>query len=97
MPTKPKTEQINKQEPFSDKWRAFGWNVIEVNGHNMNELTQALSVIFEAEHNNPNVLILKTIKGKGVSFMEDKASWHHGGIDEDTFVAAKNELGRLMS
>lgn len=88
------TEQINELEPFGDKWRAFGWNVMDVKGHDLQEIINALDLVFKSQINKPTALILETIKGKGVSFMENEASWHHGNIDEQKFVAAKHELVR---
>lgn len=62
-------------EPIADKWRSFGWHVIELHGHNMRQIVDALD---EADdiHGQPTVLIAHTTKGKGVSFMENQCAWH---------------------
>ena len=62
--------------PFADKWKAFGWNVKEIDGHNHNELREALRKT-ENENSKPTVIIANTIKGKGISFMENNILWHY--------------------
>ncbi len=69
------TEDIMPLEPLADKWRAFNWSVIEIDGHNMTEIVNALEkakTIFE----NPTVIIAHTIPGRGVDFMENDFNWH---------------------
>lgn len=83
------TEDINKLNPFSDKWASFGWNVIEVDGHNHQQLIDCFNNLHEEK---PNVIIANTVKGKGVSFMENNHKWHHGGIDDEKYLACKKEL-----
>ena len=77
-------------EPFSEKWRAFGWNVAEINGHDHDELYNAFEQAI-ASRNNPSVIICHTIKGKGVSFMENSVLWHyrypHDGEELNTALA----------
>lgn len=63
------TEDVMALEPFADKWRAFGWNVIEVNGHDLDELDCALDAAWKAE-GKPTLILANTVKGKGVDFME---------------------------
>ena len=70
------TRDVCSNEPLDEKWRAFGWAVKIVNGHDFAELTDALSK--PAETGKPTCVIANTIKGKGVSFMENVAKWHHG-------------------
>ena len=67
------TEDILKLEPFKDKWLAFGWEVREIDGHNHNEILDALRMNSE----QPVCIIANTIKGKGVEFMEDSLAWHY--------------------
>ncbi|MEE8151630.1 MAG: transketolase, partial [candidate division NC10 bacterium] len=62
-------------EPFRAKWEAFGWHVIEVNGHDISQVLEALEKA-EAVKGKPTVIIADTIKGKGVSFMENNPDWH---------------------
>ena len=69
------TCDVKNLEPLSDKWRAFGWNVIEVDGHNVSDILTALGR-FKHTHFAPTVIIAHTVKGKGVSFMENNAGWH---------------------
>jgi len=63
-------------EPFRDKWKAFGWNVIEIDGHNHDELRTAFSNAKEMK-GRPTVIIANTVKGKGISFMENNILWHY--------------------
>lgn len=74
------------------KWAAFGWNVIECDGHDITALDAAMDAA-EAYVNGPSVILAKTVKGKGVSFMEGKAAWHGKAIDAGSFATAMKELG----
>ena len=67
------TRDILDLEPFVDKWSSFKWNVIEVDGHNMDEIHNAI----DEKNDKPTVIIAHTVKGKGVSFMEDTVLWHY--------------------
>lgn len=78
--------------PLADKWRSFNWNVIELDGHNMEEIHQAFSDA-EQYKGKPTVLIAKTVKGKGVSFMENNAAWHGTAPDNGQLISALEELG----
>jgi transketolase len=78
-------------EPFADKWRAFGWAVADVDGHDHNALHAALSVL-PAEAGKPTCVIAHTIKGKGVSFMEHSVLWHYRTARGDEFTRAEREL-----
>lgn len=78
-------------EPFADKWRAFGWGVVQVDGHDHEALAAALERPVEA--GKPSVVIADTIKGKGVSFMEHQVLWHYRAPKGDEFDAAMTELG----
>lgn len=66
-------ENIIRMKPLGDKWRMFGWNVIEINGHDHKEIKEAL---LERKANIPTLVIANTVKGKGVSFMEGVPIWH---------------------
>jgi len=68
-------ENITSLEPLSDKWKAFGWNVLEVDGHNHDQLLEGFDRCSKMK-NKPSVIIAHTIKGKGVSFMENNPLWH---------------------
>jgi len=85
-----RTRDVCSNEPLDEKWRAFGWAVKVVNGHNFAELTAVLSQ--PAEKGKPTCAIANTVKGKGVSFMEDVAKWHHGVPSEAELKQALNEL-----
>jgi len=87
------TESINRLEPFKDKWLAFGWDVIEIDGHNIKKLVRTLREFTRKNSGNPTLILANTVKGKGVSFMENQASWHHGGIDDKKLELALLELG----
>jgi transketolase len=90
------TEQTMHLEPLADKWRAFGWSVSEVNGHNIAQLLETFSRIpFEA--GKPNCIIAHTHKGQGVSFMRDKAAWHHRVPNAEELATALKELEEVAS
>ena len=78
-------------EPFADKWRSFGWNVIEVDGHDHDKLFNALSAI-PNQAGVPTVVLAHTIKGKGVSFMENSVLWHYRTARGEEFENALKEL-----
>lgn len=78
-------------EPLSDKLRAFGWEVREVNGHDHIELEKLLSVVPWCK-NKPSVLIAHTIKGKGVSFMENSVAWHYKSPNQLELINAISEI-----
>lgn len=71
------TEDVMALEPYKDKWEAFGWRVLEIDGHNMKEILEALNT--PKSKDQPTLILSNTIKGKGVSFMENDKHWHGGG------------------
>ncbi|MFA5260339.1 MAG: transketolase [Candidatus Omnitrophota bacterium] len=73
-----KLEDCTALEPLAEKWRAFGWDVQEVNGHDFNALVSALTGARERASSRPLMIIARTVKGKGVPFMENGLEWHHG-------------------
>lgn len=80
-------------EPFTDKWAAFGWHVIRVDGHDHDALTKAYTEAKAAMgHGKPVVVIADTVKGKGVSFMENTVLWHYRTARGEEFDAAMKEL-----
>jgi transketolase len=85
--------EVMPMEPLIDKWRAFNWTVIEINGHNMRQVVEALDTAGEV-HGRPTVIIAHTTKGKGVSFMEDQASWHGIPPNDAQYAQAVDELRR---
>lgn len=78
-------------EPFADKWRAFGWAVERIDGHDHGALRAAFARAHEADR--PTCIIADTIKGRGVSFMENQVLWHYRSPQGDEFAAAMHELG----
>ncbi len=78
-------------EPFADKWRSFGWDVREADGHSMKDIVEAVSNA-PFTKGRPSVIIAHTIKGKGVSFMENQLMWHYKSPDKAQFEAAMKEL-----
>ena len=71
-----RSEEIMQLQPLYDKWKSFGWQVIEIDGHNFNEIQKGFSETHKC-NDKPSVIIANTIKGKGVSFMEDDNNWHY--------------------
>lgn len=90
------TEDTNALEPLADKWRAFGWQVEEVDGHDHAALLTALDAAC-ARRSKPLCIIANTHKGHGVSFMEDQASWHHGVPNAEQYAQAIAELEAEMA
>jgi transketolase len=82
--------ETNDLEPLADKWRAFGWEVAEVNGHDHAALLQVLDR--NPARGRPLCVIAHTIKGRGVSFMENQVSWHHGVLNRTQYDQAISEL-----
>lgn len=87
-----KTDEVLSVNPVTDKFKAFGWNVMEMNGHSIEEIIESIAKAKEVK-DAPTVIVAKTIKGKGVSFMEDKAEWHGNAPKEDQKAQALKELG----
>ena len=75
------TEEVMALEPMEDKWRAFGWKVLSIDGHDFDAICEAIEAS-HAETELPVVIIANTTKGKGVSFMENQTKWHYGGLDD---------------
>ncbi len=88
-----KTEDIMGLEPFADKWRAFGFIVKEVDGHNIKELCEAVDFALENK-DGPVMIIANTIKGCGIDYMEGDYRWHYGAIDEEKYGKAKESLDK---
>ncbi|GGH36942.1 transketolase [Microbacterium album] len=75
-------------EPYADKWRAFGWNVVEIDGHDMGQLVAAIDALPSPDSDLPTVVICETVKGKGVDFMERNLAWHAGSLGADDLERA---------
>jgi len=78
-------------DPVVDKWRSFNWHTIEIDGHNMKQILEALDETKHL-HSKPSIIIAHTIKGKGVSFMENKSAWHGRAPNKEEFEIAVKEL-----
>ena len=85
------TEKIMSLESLNDKWKSFGWEVLEVDGHNMQQLVDTFEML-PAVKGKPHLIIADTVKGKGVSFMENVAKWHHGVPGREQLEQALKEL-----
>lgn len=85
------TENVMNISPIDEKWRAFGWHVITVDGHDIDALLGAFAEAKDTK-GKPTILIAQTTKGKGVSFMEDQADWHGSAPNAEQAEQALNEL-----
>lgn len=86
-----KTEEVMRLEPFADKWRSFGWNVLEIDGHDFDQLDDALSKAWNAK-DVPVLILANTIKGKGVDFMENNVVYHYAAGDSEVCARAKASI-----
>ncbi len=84
------TKDLKDIEPLEDKWRAFGWDVHHIDGHDMDQVYKVLTLPLDEK--KPRVIIADTIKGKGVSFMEGKTSWHGVAPSDEDYEKAMKEL-----
>jgi len=85
------TEKTIRMDPLPEKWQAFGWKVVEVDGHDYDALQRVLAGA-PLEPGKPTCVIANTVKGRGVSFMENQPSWHHGVPTDAQLAAAREEL-----
>lgn len=91
-----KTADVMPSEPLDQKWAAFGWHVLKADGHDFASLEEAF---FKAESlkGAPTVILMRTVKGKGVSFMQDSADWHGKAPNEGQYHEARAELVQRLS
>ena len=87
-----RNEDVMTVTPIADKFKAFGWHVQEIDGHDFEQIFAALDKARE-EKDRPSAIIAKTVKGKGVSYMEDQAGWHGKAPSEEDGIKAVEELG----
>ena len=85
------TEEVMALEPLREKWEAFGFDVETVDGNDLEAMEQAFTRL-EARHGKPKMLLLDTVKGKGVRFMENQAKWHHGALTQEQYELALAQL-----
>jgi transketolase len=86
-----RTADVMNIEPLTNKWEAFGWNVISIDGHDINQITSAYNKA-EKTKEKPTIIIAKTVKGKGVSFMEHTSDWHGKTPNKDESEKAMKEI-----
>jgi len=86
-------ENIMGLEPLTEKWSSFGWNVVEIDGHKFGEIESAFNAASNTKE-QPTVIIAHTVKGKGVSYMENSPTWHGSlELSDKDFRQALSELG----
>ena len=90
------TCEVMPTEPLDEKFAAFGWNVIKIDGHDFDEILSALDKAEECK-GKPTVILAKTVKGKGVSFMENSVSWHGKAPNAAEYEIAVSELDKIIS
>lgn len=89
------TEDVMALEPLPDKWRSFGWEVIEVDGHDIEQLVEVFSHTPSVE-GKPTMVIANTVKGKGISFAENVGAWHHHVPTKEEYDLAMEELSKQL-
>ena len=90
------TEETMRLEPLADKWRAFGWSVTEIDGHDYGQLLDTFARV-PFEQGKPNCIIAHTHKGQGISFMQDQVAWHHKVPNAEELAMALAELEEVVS
>ena len=85
-------EEIMPMGDLRAKWEAFGWNVVPCDGHDVEDICRAVKEA-KAVSGKPSLILAKTVKGKGVSFMEGRNTWHGKAINDEEYAKAKTELG----
>ena len=88
--------EVNSPYPIPEKFTAFGWNVIEIDGHDFDQIEAALTTA-RAVSEKPTAIVMKTTKGKGVSYMENQVGWHGTAPNEEQFHQAMSELQAELS
>jgi len=89
-----KNDEVMNIKPVDEKFRSFGWNVLVIDGHNFEEIFEAFRAAEETK-GKPTLIIAKTIKGKGVSYMENKVDWHGSAPNKEQMEIALRELGGM--
>jgi transketolase len=87
-----RSQEVLALDPLVDKWKSFGWSVHEIDGHDHEQLEKTLDIDSE-QQDSPTMIVAHTVKGKGVSFMEDDNNWHYRTPTEEEVQQVKNELG----
>ncbi len=86
------TKEIITQDNLAERWSAFGWHVIEIDGHSFKDIHNSFNC--KTDFNKPKLILARTIKGKGIDFMENDNSWHHGRLTESTYKDSLSRLGK---
>jgi transketolase len=84
--------ELIELDPLADKWRAFGWEVREIDGHDIGEVVDTFEAL-PFHEDRPSAVIAHTVKGKGVSFAENTYLWHSNSVDDEVHEKAISELG----
>ena len=92
MHVNPTTEELISLDPLADKWRSFGWEVREIDGHDMGQIVDTFDAL-PLKKTRPTAIVAHTVKGKGVSFAEDTYLWHSNSVDDEVHARALKELG----
>jgi transketolase len=87
------TEEVMSVEPLVERWRAFGWNVVEVDGHDVMELVRVFDTLPPPAIGPPTMIVAHTVKGKGIKYMEQSRDWHLGFLADEDEESALRELG----
>ena len=87
-------QEVMNIDPLADKWKAFRWEVIEIDGHNMIEIAEAIEKAHQIK-GKPTVVVANTVKGKGVDFMENETKWHYGAIDSEMGERAHASIEKM--
>lgn len=90
------TEEVMSLEPLEDKWKSFGWDVLTTDGNDIERLIDTFNAAIASTNDKPKLILAYTTKGKGISFIENKANWHHRVPNSDEYKAAISELQELM-
>ena len=90
------TEDEMALEPLDEKWRAFGWNVVKIDGNNMEQIVEAIDNLPAPDSDVPTLILGETVKGKGVPFMEDRVEWHAGMVSTEDCEMAKEGLRKAF-
>lgn len=85
-------DELISLDPLADKWRSFGWEVREIDGHDMHQIVETFDAL-PLGKNKPTAIVAHTVKGKGVSFAEDTYVWHSNSVDDEVLAKALSELG----
>ncbi len=86
--------QICDVEPIDEKWQSFGWQVQQIDGHDLHQILAALDIAHRSEY-GPHMIIANTIKGKDISYMENRLEWHSRGLTEEEYYIALQDLDAI--